>query len=172
MRRPFTQLYLHCVWATWDRMPLLVPAVEQPVYAAIVAKCHELGCQSLKIGGTLDHVHLLVRFPTTLAVADLVKEVKGAASPRHSRGRTWRVLQVARVVRSFYREQGSCPFDGELYRATEGAPPFGRCGAGVGTKRRRGGSGVMMLDHRQSSGRRMNSPRQEGQSRPAPTPGP
>lgn len=80
MRSRFTQLYLHSVWATWDRMPLLVPAIEQTVYAAILAKCHELDCEPLAIGGTVDHVHLLVRFPTTLAVADLVKEVKGATS--------------------------------------------------------------------------------------------
>jgi hypothetical protein len=23
MRRPFTQLYVHLVWATWDRLPLI-----------------------------------------------------------------------------------------------------------------------------------------------------
>jgi putative transposase len=80
MRSRFTQLYLHSVWATWDRMPLLVPAIEQTVYAAILAKCRQLDCEPLAIGGMADHVHLLVRFPPTLAVADLVKEVKGATS--------------------------------------------------------------------------------------------
>ena len=34
----------------------------------------------MAIGGTLDHVHLLVRFPTTLSVAKLAKEVKGVSS--------------------------------------------------------------------------------------------
>ncbi|HEX7410107.1 MAG TPA: IS200/IS605 family transposase [Candidatus Binatia bacterium] len=80
MRSRFTQLYLHSVWATWDRMPLLVPAIEQTVYAAVLAKCRQLDCEPLAIGGMADHVHLLVRFPTTLTVADLVKEVKGATS--------------------------------------------------------------------------------------------
>ncbi len=80
MRGRFTQLYLHSVWATWDRMPLLVPAIEQTLYAAILAKCRQLDCEPLAIGGMADHVHLLVRFPTTLAVASLVKEVKGATS--------------------------------------------------------------------------------------------
>ncbi len=80
MRSRYTQLYLHSVWATWDRMPLLAPAIEQTVYATILAKCRQLDCEPLAIGGTADHVHLLVRFPTTLAVADLVKEVKGASS--------------------------------------------------------------------------------------------
>jgi hypothetical protein len=51
MRSRFTQLYLHSVWATWDRMPLLVPAIEQTVYAAILAKCRQLDCEPLVIGG-------------------------------------------------------------------------------------------------------------------------
>ncbi len=80
MRAPFTQLYLHCVWATWDRLPLVTSTVEQPVYAAIISKCQELKCQHIAIGGMPDHVHLLVRLHTTVSVADLLKEVKGASS--------------------------------------------------------------------------------------------
>jgi len=80
MRAPYTQLYLHCVWGTWDRLPLITPQVERRLYAAILAKCHELKCEMVALGGVEDHVHLLVRFPTTLAVATLLKEVKGASS--------------------------------------------------------------------------------------------
>ncbi len=80
MRAPYTQLYLHCVWATWDRLPLITPAVEARLYPAIVAKCCEFRCEVMAVGGIEDHVHLCVRFPTTLAIATLVKEVKGASS--------------------------------------------------------------------------------------------
>ncbi|MEW5720097.1 MAG: IS200/IS605 family transposase, partial [Chloroflexota bacterium] len=80
MRAPFTQLYLHCVWATWDRLPLITPQIEARLYSAINAKCKALRCEPLAIGGIEDHIHLLIRFPTTLAVATLVKEVKGASS--------------------------------------------------------------------------------------------
>jgi REP element-mobilizing transposase RayT len=80
MRSPYTQLYIHCVWGTWDRLPLITPQVEQRLYAAILAKCHELKCEMIAIGGVEEHVHLLARLPTTLAVATLLKEVKGASS--------------------------------------------------------------------------------------------
>ena len=80
MRAPFTQLYLHCVWATWDRLPLITPKIEQPLYACINAKCDELKCSRIAIGGMPDHVHILVRLHTTVAVADLIKGVKGASS--------------------------------------------------------------------------------------------
>jgi putative transposase len=36
--------------------------------------------QVIALGGIEDHVHLLVRIPTTLSVAQLVKQVKGATS--------------------------------------------------------------------------------------------
>jgi len=50
------------------------------IQAAIAAKCRELGTEPLAIGGLSDHVHLLVRFPTSLALAKLIQEVKGASS--------------------------------------------------------------------------------------------
>ena len=80
MRRPYTQLYAHLVWATWDRLPLIKPEIESRLYAAIAAKCQELKAKPLAIGGVDNHVHLLVRFPTTLAIATLAKQVKGSSS--------------------------------------------------------------------------------------------
>ena len=80
MRAPFTQLYVHLVWATWDRLPLITPGIREPLTAAMVAKCRELGAELLAVGVMPDHAHLLVRLPATLAIATLVKEVKGASS--------------------------------------------------------------------------------------------
>jgi REP-associated tyrosine transposase len=80
MRAPYTQLYLHVVWATWDRLPFVTASLEQDTYAAIRAKCDELKCLCLAIGGMPDHVHLLVRLNPAVSVADVVKGVKGSSS--------------------------------------------------------------------------------------------
>jgi REP element-mobilizing transposase RayT len=80
MREPYTQLYVHLVWATWDRHPLITPLLEPRIYAAIAEKCRELKCVPIAIGGTEDHIHLLTRFHTTVSIATLVKEVKGMSS--------------------------------------------------------------------------------------------
>jgi REP element-mobilizing transposase RayT len=80
MREPFTQLFVHLVWATWDREPLITEAIREPMYACILSKCHGLGAELLAIGGMEDHVHVLVRIPTTVSIADLVKHIKGASS--------------------------------------------------------------------------------------------
>ena len=80
MSKPYVCLYCHLIWATWERMPLIGPEIESPLYAAIAAECRELGVEPLAVGDLSDHVHLLVRFPGSLALAKLVQEVKGASS--------------------------------------------------------------------------------------------
>jgi putative transposase len=80
MRRSLVAVYLHLIWATWDRLPLLDQTIERPVYRAIQAKAGELGVPLLKLGGVEDHVHLLVELPATIAVADLAKGLKGAST--------------------------------------------------------------------------------------------
>lgn len=80
MRAPYTQLYLHCVWAVWDRLPLITPQIETVLYPAIIEKCRELKSEVIAIGGIEDHTHVLVRFHTTVSVADLVKGMKGSSS--------------------------------------------------------------------------------------------
>jgi putative transposase len=59
---------------------LITPEIEEQIFAAIAAKCKELNCHLLAIGGVADHVHLLVRFPTTLSAATLAGEAIGASS--------------------------------------------------------------------------------------------
>ena len=73
-------MYVHFVWTTWDREPLITPLVEPRIYSAIAAKCHELGCQPIEIGGVEDHVHVLVRLSATVSIAQLAHGIKGSSS--------------------------------------------------------------------------------------------
>ena len=76
----YTQLYVHLVWSTWDRLPLIDPTIEARLYKAIEAKCVALGCQLLAYGGVSDHIHLLIAFVPTLPISRLVGEIKGISS--------------------------------------------------------------------------------------------
>jgi putative transposase len=80
MRRNFTQLYVHLVWATWDRLPLITPQIKEQIYNVIVYECKQLGCSIVAIGGIEDHVHLLTGFPASMAISELVKQIKGSSS--------------------------------------------------------------------------------------------
>ena len=80
MRRNKLALYLHSVWATWDRLPLIKPEIERRLLRNIENEAQDLGCTVLAINGTEDHVHVLLAIPTTVAIADLVKQMKGVSS--------------------------------------------------------------------------------------------
>ena len=80
MRHPHARLYVHLVWSTWDRAPLITPEIRDRIYPGMQHQASHLGAQIIAIGGIEDHVHVLTRFPTTLAVADLVGRMKGASS--------------------------------------------------------------------------------------------
>ena len=59
---------------------MLTEAIRSKVHAAIAAKARELGCKDVHVGGVPDHVHVLVDLPAVLAVADLVRHMKGSSS--------------------------------------------------------------------------------------------
>ncbi len=80
MRRNFTQLYVHLVWATWDRLPIITPDIQEPLYNVIAHECQQMDCTVIAIGGLADHVHLLTGFSSSMAIATLVKQVKGSSS--------------------------------------------------------------------------------------------
>ena len=80
MRGTRVALFVHLIWATWDRLPLLVGERERRVYRCLEATSAELGCEVLALGGVEDHIHMVVRMPATLSVAELVKRLKGASS--------------------------------------------------------------------------------------------
>lgn len=68
------------MWKTLDRSPTLTGAVEIAAYAGIAAKCNELRCEIIALGGVEDHVHLVPRPHTTVSCARLAGEVKGVSS--------------------------------------------------------------------------------------------
>jgi REP element-mobilizing transposase RayT len=80
MRTIRCQVYLHCVWATWDRLPLITPSIERAIYPALLEKAKTLKCRPLAIGGMPDHIHMIVTLHSTVAIAGLLKELKGASS--------------------------------------------------------------------------------------------
>jgi REP element-mobilizing transposase RayT len=77
MRHHKIAVFVHMIWATWDRLPLLAGDVEASIHRAIGAKRAELDVELVAMGGIEDHIHLLIQLPSTLSIADAVKHIKG-----------------------------------------------------------------------------------------------
>ncbi|BDI29750.1 transposase [Capsulimonas corticalis] len=73
-------VYLHLVWGTYLRYPLITPDKEDALFRCIEAESIRLGCNVLATGGMPDHVHLAVTLPTPLSMAKLMQQVKGVSS--------------------------------------------------------------------------------------------
>jgi|SRR5579883_331617 len=80
MPESYGELVVHLVWRTYERLPLLTQEIRPAVYSCIQDQCADLSAGVVALGGTEDHVHLLVQLPSSLSVAVLAKRVKGASS--------------------------------------------------------------------------------------------
>jgi REP element-mobilizing transposase RayT len=77
MSQSLTQLYVHFVFSTKHRAPFLrEDEFRERMHGYLVGICKGQDSPSVAIGGTEDHVHLLVRLAKTLDVASLVRELK------------------------------------------------------------------------------------------------
>ena len=74
------EYYLHLVWATYQREPLLVGDTENLIYACIRAEAKHMRCRILALGGVADHVHLAVEPLSTYGPSQVVQQIKGASS--------------------------------------------------------------------------------------------
>ena len=63
-----------------DSQALIEPAIERRLHRNIESQVRKLDCTVLAVNGTLDHIHLLVSFPTTVTIAGLLKQIKGVSS--------------------------------------------------------------------------------------------
>ncbi len=79
-RRSKVEMYVHCVWTTKYRAARLAPGIESRIHRCIVAQSEAVQCRVLAIGGTADHVHLVVRLCGKISIADLMRKVKSTSS--------------------------------------------------------------------------------------------
>ena len=72
--------YVHFVWATKQREPLITPEIERSVYRCIVDLTIGLKCPVRAINGMPDHVHLVVGLHSDVCSSRIMKQVKGVSS--------------------------------------------------------------------------------------------
>ena len=79
-RRSYLSLGVHLIWSTKERHPLITLEIEARLYDFFAAVARRRGCDVLAIGGTENHVHLLLTQPTTIRLCDLIRELKAGSS--------------------------------------------------------------------------------------------
>src|SRR5258705_10485348 len=93
MASTLTKILLHITYSTKDRKPLIPDPLEPDLYSYIGGICRRMHSPLLAMGGTSDHVHMLVSLGKTMNLSDLMMEVKRDSSKwmkeRGEGGFTW-----------------------------------------------------------------------------------
>ncbi len=81
MPQSLVQVYLHLVFSTKHRRPLLQDrAFRDRTHRYLAGICSNLNCTALLVGGVEDHVHLLCRLGQNLEIASLIRDLKRDSS--------------------------------------------------------------------------------------------
>ncbi len=72
--------YLHIMFNTKHRVPMIVPPCEKELHSYHIGICKSLECQPIKIGEYTNHVHILCMLSKKIALMKLLEEVKSHSS--------------------------------------------------------------------------------------------
>jgi putative transposase len=88
MANTYTQMYVHVVFAVKGRTSLVRKEWKEELYKFITGVVTHKGQKLIAINGMADHIHLLVGMKPTLALSDLVRDIKSNSS-RFIREKGW-----------------------------------------------------------------------------------
>ena len=78
MARTYTKLLIHCVYGTKNRLPLI--REPEPVWNMTREIARNLKIDISAIGGTSNHLHLLLALPSNRNLADILRGLKSNSS--------------------------------------------------------------------------------------------
>ena len=76
----YTTSYYHIVIRTYRSEPTINEEHERELYAYIYGIAKNLKCQTYRIGGIADHIHMFVSLPSYLSLASFAQRVKTDSS--------------------------------------------------------------------------------------------
>lgn len=80
MSHSFNKIWIHAIWATKERIPLIDAKSEIKIYDYLRKQLIEMGCPVRIINGMCDHVHCLFMLSPQKSIADVIKQIKGSTS--------------------------------------------------------------------------------------------
>lgn len=80
MPQSLTRNYVHIIFSTKHREPVLLSPVKEELWDYLGGVCKQLECNPICIGGYNDHVHILCVLSKKLALMKLVEEIKSHSS--------------------------------------------------------------------------------------------
>ena len=80
MPQSLAKVYVHIIFSTKNRVPIISNNIRNELYAYISGILINLKSDVIKINGTQDHLHILCTIPRTVTIAKVLEEVKKSSS--------------------------------------------------------------------------------------------
>ena len=80
MSQSLSQLYVHLVFSTKDRVPVIHPEISTRLHDYLAGIFDQIDSHALKIGSSIDHVHSLFSLSKNPALCKAVEHVKTGSS--------------------------------------------------------------------------------------------
>jgi REP element-mobilizing transposase RayT len=79
MPNTYTQLYIQFVFAVKHRESLIKREWKDDLYKYVTGIVQNNKCKMLAVGGMPDHIHIFIGYKPTIAIPDLIKDIKLAS---------------------------------------------------------------------------------------------
>ncbi|MBK8809897.1 MAG: IS200/IS605 family transposase [Acidobacteria bacterium] len=98
MPQSLVRLLVHVVFSTKNRVDLIQPEIESSLYGYIHGIVENNNSRLILANGTMNHTHMLISLGKTLAISELVGDIKRESS-------LW-IKKQDREFRNFYWQEG------------------------------------------------------------------
>jgi putative transposase len=93
MSHTYVSDLVHCVFSTKNRRNIIAPEMQNDLWAFLGGIARKNGFKALIVGGTENHVHMLLSLPSDMPLAKAMQLMKGASSrwmnENHTIGFAW-----------------------------------------------------------------------------------
>ena len=101
MGQSLSKLYIHLIFGTKNRRPLIKETIEERLWAYLAGTFKKYGSKTIIINGVSDHIHILFVLSKNVALSKLVEEIKKQSSKwikevdKNSRDFAWQIGYAA-----------------------------------------------------------------------------
>jgi len=102
MGQSLVKNYVHLIFSTKQRAPLIHHPIDKELYSYLGGICNRLECQVVVVGGYKDHVHIFCMLSKKIPMVKLIEELKSHSSK-------W-IKTKGEAYKNFYWQNGYAAF--------------------------------------------------------------
>ena len=80
MPHSYYNIWIHAVFSTKERQPLITSEIENQLYSCLYTEFKSMGCALRIVNGLPDHVHCLFLLGPKRSISEVIKHIKGLSS--------------------------------------------------------------------------------------------